>query len=484
MPTLEEHKVSYNEARSRVIAVGEKLDSAKPEDDITDLEKELGEARSAMETAEKGLERSKLIEEARAATPLLTADSKTDEKREDGEKKGVEMRAALNSGGKVTISEPLTYRWDNSNEVSFFSDLVNQRSNPGAAERMTRHLKETAEYRKKAGVNERAMSSTAGLGGELVTPIYLNDQFVPVARVGRPFVNAVGTKPLPPNTNSINVPRLATGTSEAAQQDGGAVVSVDPTTNYLVIPVNTIAGQVDVSRQLLERASPGLDQILFPDLVAALNAEFDRQCVNGLGTGGQIKGVLNASSPLTVTYTQASPVYTSASAGVGLYGRIADAIYKQIATNLFREADYILTHPRRWGWIAASIDTTTRPIVAFHDVLGSDGNAFAFNPGGIIQSMAAQGVAGVILGLPVIIDANIPITQGDGTRDSVVVGRSAEYLVWEDFAGPYMKVFEQTLSGTLQIRLQAYNYVAATFERYANANCLIQGSGLTTPSYQ
>ena len=492
MPTLEEHKVLHNEARARVIAVGEKLDAAKPEDDIVALETELRESTDAMKAAKKGLERSEMIEEARKASPILLADSKKDAEPEARkvEEKGVEMRAALNTGVRVSITEPLTYRFDNSDTTSFFKDIYTSRFDPdgggvGARERIQRHQKETFEARKRAGVNERAMSSTAGIGGELVTPIYLNDQFVPVARVGRPFVNAIGTKQLPPNTNSINIPRLASGTSEAAQLDGGAVSATDAVTNYLTIPVNTIAGQVDVSRQLLERATPGLDGILFPDLIAAQNAEFDRQCVNGSGAGGAIKGVLQATTPLTLTYTQASPVYTSVTAGVGLYGRIVDAAYKQIATNLFRQADYILMHPRRWGWIAASLDTQTRPIIGLDFTLLSagDGEGVAFNSAGIIQTLAAQGVAGVILGLPVVIDANVPVTQGDGTRDQIVVGRSAEYLIWEDMAGPYMKVFEQTLSGTLQIRLQAYTYVAATFERFNNANCIISGSGLTTPVF-
>lgn len=492
MPTQEESKVSYNEARNRILALEKRLQDAKPEDDLDALDTEFTEAREAMEAAEKQLARFTAIAEARAANPILTQDTPDDDKpeAEKREKTGPEMRAALNDGGRVRVTEALTYRWDNCHEVSFFQDLWAVGADPqgrgkAASERLNKHQKETYDLRRLAGVHERAMSSTAGVGGELVTPIYLNDQFVPVARVGRPFVNAVGTSPLPPNTNSINIPRLSTGTSEAAQQDGGAVSSTDAVTNYLTIPVNTIAGQVDVSRQLLERATPGLDQILFPDLIAAQNAEFDRECVNGSGAGGQIKGVLTATSPLTLTYTQASPVYTSATPGVGLYGRIVDATYKQIATNLFRQADYTLMHPRRWGWIVASLDTATRPIIGFSGAVMNDGGpeGDAFNPGGILSNLQAQGVAGVILGLPVIIDANVPVTQGDGTRDQVVVGRSAEYLIWEDNAGPYLKVFEQTLSGTLQVRLQAYTYVAATFERYNNANCIISGSGLTTPVY-
>jgi HK97 family phage major capsid protein len=44
-----------------------------------------------------------------------------------------------------------------------------------------------------------------------------------------------------------------TGSSTAAEADLGAVSETDPTTGSVSIPVKTLAGQVDVSRQLLRQ---------------------------------------------------------------------------------------------------------------------------------------------------------------------------------------------------------------------------------------
>jgi HK97 family phage major capsid protein len=84
-----------------------------------------------------------------------------------------------------------------------------------------------------------------------VPPIWLLDEYLPLARAGRPFANSVNNRPLPQGTDSINIPKVLTGSSTAAQADLGAVSETDPGTGSVSIPVKAIAGQVDVSRQLL-----------------------------------------------------------------------------------------------------------------------------------------------------------------------------------------------------------------------------------------
>ena len=45
----------------------------------------------------------------------------------------------------------------------------------------------------------------------------------------------------------------------------------------LTVPVNTVAGQQDISRQALERGAPGIDQLVYRDLAGAVAAKIDRQ---------------------------------------------------------------------------------------------------------------------------------------------------------------------------------------------------------------
>jgi len=86
-------------------------------------------------------------------------------------------------------------------------------------------------------------------------------------------------------------------------------------------------------------------------------------------------------------------------------------------------------------------------------------------------------------GLPVFLDANIPTNLGAGTNeDRIIVARFSDDLLFEDTA-PTVGVFDDVLSGTLQVRIACWGYFAFTFARYAKANSIISGTGLITPTF-
>jgi HK97 family phage major capsid protein len=103
--------------------------------------------------------------------------------------------------------------------------------------------------------------------------------------VDRPYANLVNQRPLPPNVDSLNIPRVVTGSSTAAQADAGAVGSVDPTTGSITAPVKIIAGQVTTSRQLVDRSSPALDATIGADLASDYASKVDAQLISGSGAG-------------------------------------------------------------------------------------------------------------------------------------------------------------------------------------------------------
>jgi hypothetical protein len=84
----------------------------------------------------------------------------------------------------------------------------------------------------------------------------MND-YIALARAGRPTANLVQNQPLPPGTDSINVPTISTGTATAVQTaDNQSVQETDLADASVSAGVKTIAGQQDVAVQLLEQ-SPG-----------------------------------------------------------------------------------------------------------------------------------------------------------------------------------------------------------------------------------
>jgi HK97 family phage major capsid protein len=356
--------------------------------------------------------------------------------------------------------EPLTY--EKSGENSFFRDLffARQEGDPEAQQRLQRH-------RQELEVERRALNQTDTTGGEFVAPLWLMDEWVALARAGRPFANAVRGLALPPNTDSLNIPKVSTGSATAAQTEGGAVQATDPTTGSISVPVKTIAGQVDVSRQWFDRALPGADEIIFGDLAADYATRIDVQCLNGSGAGANAKGVLQDSNIIAVTYTAGSPSVS------GLYPKIADAI-QQVHTNRFMSPSALVMHPRRWAWMLAAVDAQSRPLVL--------PAAESLNGLALVERVGAENVVGRLHGLPVIVDSSIPTNLGAGTEDAIIVTRLEDLYLWEEGA-PHLRVFEQILSGTLQIRLQTYGYFAFTSERYSKASAKITGTGLIAPTF-
>jgi HK97 family phage major capsid protein len=381
------------------------------------------------------------------------------------------MHNLLRDEGKHTaarariIREPLTYERTNKDR-SFFLDLVraNVAGDMQARQRLERHNREMA-------VELRDLSSTDGAGGEFVQPIWMMDEWVNLARATRPTANLFSNRPLPGNTDSINLPKLLTGTATSAQADAGAVQETDATTGSVSIPVKTVAGMTDVSRQLLDRSQPGIDEVLFADLTADYNYRLNLQVLSGGGSGANAKGILSDSNRLTITYTDASPTVPE------LTSKIADAI-QQIGTNRFLPPTAIVMHPRRWAWATTAADTTGRPLIS-----PTAGGGQAMNSVGSANVIAAEGPVGTIAGLPVYTDAGLPITNGAGTNeDVIIVARFSDGWLFEDGA-PRRATYESIGSGNLLVRLQLYGYFAASTERYSKAFASISGTGLVAPTF-
>jgi hypothetical protein len=93
--------------------------------------------------------------------------------------------------------------------------------------------------------------------------------------------------------------------------------------------------------------------------------------------------------------------------------------------------------------------------------------------GGFLQSLA---------GLRVIVDSNIGVLYGAGTNeDEVYVVRSQDLILME---GPLrVRALEQTLAGSLQVKLQVFAYSAFVSGRQPEAIAHLSGTGLASPSF-
>jgi HK97 family phage major capsid protein len=352
----------------------------------------------------------------------------------------------------LQVGEPHTYRADNNDKVSFFCDLYAARKgDPAAQERLGRHQKETRDV------------STGDPGaGVFVPPLYLDQMWAELPREGRPFADVLPKLPLPDVGMTLTVPRITTATTTAIQAaEANAVSETDIDGTLLSVGVRTIAGQNDVSLQALERTLPGMDFLIFQDLRADYDEQLDTQLISGSGSSGQHLGVDAVSGINTVTYTDSTPTAAE------LVPKIYDGI-QQIAAGRFRRADVIVLHPRRAAWLASNLSSTF-PLFQLGTLMQAAGSQQA----GFVDNFA---------GLRVVIDANISTEIGASTdEDEVLIVRSADLFLAE---GPLrVRVFDDVLSGTLQVRLQVVAYSAFVSGRQPEAIARIRGTGLKAPTF-
>jgi HK97 family phage major capsid protein len=365
-------------------------------------------------------------------------------------------------GNVVVTNEPLTYAEEN-RSVSFFQDLYNSQYNGDidASDRIRRHRQEMAV--------EHRDGSTANYAG-LVVPQYLTELAAELSRAGRPFADQCTSLPLPDSGMSINISRVTTGSSAAAQASENAAVSeTDIDDSLLSADIRTIASGQQVSRQAVERGT-GIDSLIAADMMGAVATVLEDQVLNGSGSSGNMLGLSNISGINSVTYTDGSPT------GAELYSKIVDGI-QQINSNRFAGADLIVMHPRRLAFLQAETDSSGRPLVV--PTQNVPQNALGTGP------VAGYGVTGAnIAGLPVVTSGKISTGAGSGGNEDVIfIVRRGDMLLFEDAGQPAMVRMDQTAGLNLTVTLVAYQYACFIGGRYPASVSMISGTGLVAPSF-
>jgi hypothetical protein len=378
-----------------------------------------------------------------------------------------EARAALvvppvstvKTGGAVVKSEARTYSPASDREgVSFIADVAGRMFGDfDASQRLARHMQEERVER-GARIESRADAAVSNFAG-LVVPQYLTDMVAPVARARRPLANIMNRHPLPAAGMTVNISRITTATTAAVQTENAAVSNTTIDDTLLSPAVITIAGKNIVSRQALERGT-GVESVVVADLLAAVETKVDDTVLNAATTG------LDAlSGTVGVTYTDASPTVAE------LWPKLGDLI-QQIQAGVFMGATHLVMAPRRFWWIATNVGTSF-PFINFQGLPTVQGGA--------VQSNQYPGVAGILAGLPVILDGNCGLTLGAGTEDRIYAVTADEAHLWEDDV-TFIRA-EQPSVDTLGVQFVVYKYLAYTFGRYPGAHGKISGTGLIAPTF-
>lgn len=443
---LEEHRTITTRA-AEIVAAAES--GAEVRDLTADEATELRDLTARREVLERGTATEAGLEALDQRIADIEANS-------DAERRAGEIAARL--GVRVTRNEDLYRR---GGEHSFFADLYARdiRRESRAAERLDQHMRQVLQHR------DITVSSVAGM----VPPVYLVDEYAALARAGRPFLNSLNARPLPPEGVSFTIPRVTTGSAGAQTSEGAGWNEQDIAVTNLTRTVELTTAQQDMSRTLFERGGAIVDDAVMGDLMAAAELALNVSALNGSGTTPQHLGIMQVSGINAVTYTDASPTVGE------LWPKLADAI-QRINAGRYMPATAIYMHPRRWGWITAAVDTTGRPLFDF-----------STTPPNVVVGLGVAAeygqVVGKLQGLPVITDASIPTNLGAGTNeDMIVVARTPDILYWEDAMLQF--TMEQALTTAPgQVRVAVGRFALFMAGRYPVGISTIGGTGLVTPTF-
>ena len=326
--------------------------------------------------------------------------------------------------------------------------------------RLQRHMQEERAERGDQLVRAAGTGAFAGL----TVPQYLTDLYAPAAAAMRPFADICQKIPLPPEGMTVNISRITTATSAAAQTENAAVSETNIDDTLLTENVLTVAGQQTLSRQSVER-STGAESVTANDLFRRYHSALDNKLINDATTG-----LTNVAQ--SVAYTDATPTAAE------LWPKVLNAQANLEGVYLDQQVnrEFAIMHSRRWAWMQSQVGTSW-PFISQPGIPTQAGGANAATAYG-------DGVRGTLPnGMPVIVDNNISTALGAGTEDEIYIVNADECFLWEDPSAPVYIRAEQPAAASLGVLLVVYGYFAYTMRRYTNGQQKIAGTGLIAPTF-
>lgn len=372
--------------------------------------------------------------------------------------------------GKGLIREPLVY--GRNEQRSYFADMASAQitKDTAAGERLDHHRRQMAALPTETRVHPNAEveyrlnpTTETGKGLEFAPPLWLNELFATAPRAGEIIQRLVRERGneflMPKGAASINLPRITKGTVVNDVTSGAVVDNQDVETATVKAQALIYSGQSDWSLQSLEQSPKGahLDWAMFKDMAESLDAELEMDLVAGRGEAfNEALGLLNITGINGVTWTEATPKVEKA------FPPLAEAMAK-VGVNRDMPPDAWLLTSSRLAWLAMSEESPQRPLI-LTDNVGDD------------WPLASMAGVGIYLDEAITRKwSQANKTSGGGTEEPMFSVRSNDFLLWH--SAPTTAVYEEVLSGTLQVRFMLYRTTASMLHRYPSGISAVTGTG-------
>ncbi len=347
------------------------------------------------------------------------------------------------AGGSTTETrDPGHYRTaSDGGQHSFFGDAFRAKFNDDndAATRLREH-----------GQHMRAGLSVAGTGGPgIVPPKWMTDLYLPLSRQTRVVANQVTHLPIGDDPRAIVLPRQTAGTDAvvATQAENAAVSGADAfnTATETLTPA-AIAGKQTVSRQLVDSATPAVDQLIFADLLAVYDAQIENLVTAALVTA--------AGAAVTTFATETTFAANAAGTGSAGYNALVDletAIWKA----RFLPATLFAVSPTRYGALRKLSGQDGRPLLTPYGPMN--------NVGSTDGSAVPNGLVGEIAGLPVFVTSGL--TVAPAAAESHFATKASDTILAE---GDGLQFRFEEVAGPQQIVLGIWRYAGVLVRQGGN----------------
>lgn len=369
-----------------------------------------------------------------------------------GMKLGVETKGGKNVAPAMPKKDDTELIYRSGGDHNPLADLLAAaQGNPDAAARIYQHNQANAG---RVALHDRA-STTTDLAG-LVVPAYLTDEFAPVARELRPYLDSIRKRPLTAYTSVIGVQTVSTSAAVPSAQGVDYVVA-NPNAPSLTLTAQTIAGVAELTVEAVEFAV--YDQgTLYQDITESYWRQSDLMAFHGSDSNGQVEGLFNSDGLNSTTATSAT------SGAAELYKKVV-AASQQVHSNIFMRPTHVCMTSTRWYRILQDLDPNLRPLFGIRDSAG--------------QNVVGDWVAGTFANLLVVIDDNIVAPGGTDTK--AIVYRAQEHIALEQNGGlPSIIRVDQAKAAQGIVQFVGRGFMQYTCERRPKSTTII--SALPVPT--
>ena len=153
-----------------------------------------------------------------------------------------------------------------------------------------------------SALETRANDTTSA--AQVVGTDHRPDQYIGALR-NRLLARQLGVRVLSGLQGDVAIPKYGSGLTTGWVTEGSAVSDGDMTFSTVSLTPKHVGGKSEMSRQLIQQSSPGIEQLLRDDLSYLIAQQIDQAIISGDGAGGAPTGILNTSG--IQTHSMATP---------------------------------------------------------------------------------------------------------------------------------------------------------------------------------